>query len=65
MNVPPDKLKEVIALVPAITADRVAALQHRLVRSRERHRRATVRDLIPALRAGAVGTSNTLNKICG
>jgi hypothetical protein len=48
-------------------ADGVESVRHRVVRRRERHREATVRDLIPQLlRAGAVGIIEyPLNKIVG
>jgi ATP phosphoribosyltransferase len=68
MNVPPDKLKEVIALVPAITAPTVSPLYNTDWFAVESViAEATVRDLIPKLlRAGAVGIIEyPLNKICG
>ena len=68
MNVPPDRLKEVIALVPAITAPTVSPLYDTDWFAVESViAEATVRDLIPKLlRAGAVGIIEyPLNKICG
>ena len=68
MNVPPDKLKEVIELVPAITAPTVSPLYNTDWFAVESViAEATVRDLIPKLlRAGAVGIIEyPLNKICG
>jgi ATP phosphoribosyltransferase len=68
MNVPPDKLREVIALVPAITAPTVSPLYNTDWFAVESViAEATVRDLIPKLlRAGAVGIIEyPLNKICG
>jgi ATP phosphoribosyltransferase len=68
MNVPPDRLKEVIALVPAITAPTVSPLYNTDWFAVESViAEATVRDLIPKLlRAGAVGIIEyPLNKICG
>jgi ATP phosphoribosyltransferase len=68
MNVPPDRLAEVIALVPAITAPTVSPLYNTDWFAVESViAEATVRDLIPKLlRAGAVGIIEyPLNKICG
>jgi ATP phosphoribosyltransferase len=68
MNVPPDRLAAVIALVPAITAPTVSPLYNTDWFAVESViAEATVRDLIPKLlRAGAVGIIEyPLNKICG
>ncbi|HLK10118.1 MAG TPA: ATP phosphoribosyltransferase [Candidatus Binatia bacterium] len=68
MNVPRDRLQEVIALLPAITAPTVANLYGTDWLSVESvAAEATVRDLIPKLlRAGAVGIIEyPLNKIVG
>lgn len=68
MNVPRDRLQEVIALLPAITAPTVANLYGTDWFSVESVApEATVRDLIPGLlRAGAVGIIEyPLNKIVG
>jgi ATP phosphoribosyltransferase len=68
MNVPPDRLKEIIALLPAITAPTVSPLYNTDWFAIESViAEATVRDLIPKLlKAGAVGIIEyPLNKICG
>ena len=68
MNVPQDRLQEVIALVPAITAPTVSPLHGTNWFAVESViAEATVRELIPKLlRAGAVGIIEyPLNKICG
>jgi ATP phosphoribosyltransferase len=68
MNVPTDKLQEVIALLPAITAPTVSNLYGTEWCAVESViAEATVRDLIPRLlRAGAVGIIEyPLNKIVG
>jgi ATP phosphoribosyltransferase len=68
MNVPPARLQEVIALLPAITAPTVSPLYGTDWFAVESViAEATVRDLIPRLlRAGAVGIIEyPLNKICG
>ena len=68
MNVPPARLQEVIALLPAITAPTVAPLYGTDWFAVESViGEATVRDLIPRLlRAGAVGIIEyPLNKIVG
>ena len=68
MNVPPDRLKEVIALLPAITAPTVSPLYGTDWFAVESViAEATVRDLIPRLlRGGAVGIIEyPLNKIVG
>jgi ATP phosphoribosyltransferase len=68
MNVPPAKLQDVIALLPAITAPTVSPLYGTDWFAVESViAEATVRDLIPRLlRAGAVGIIEyPLNKICG
>jgi ATP phosphoribosyltransferase len=68
MNVPPDRLKEIIALLPAITAPTVSPLYDTDWFAIESViAEATVRDLIPKLlKAGAVGIIEyPLNKICG
>jgi len=68
MNVPPGRLQEVIALLPAITAPTVSPLYGTDWFAVESViAEATVRDLIPRLlRAGAVGIIEyPLNKICG
>jgi ATP phosphoribosyltransferase len=68
MNVPKDRLQEVIALVPAITAPTVSPLYGTEWFAVESViAEATVRDLIPKLlRAGAVGIIEyPLNKIVG
>jgi ATP phosphoribosyltransferase len=68
MNVPPDRLQQVIALLPAITAPTVSPLYGTDWFAIESViAEATVRDLIPRLlRAGAVGIIEyPLNKICG
>ena len=68
MNVPPEKLEEVIALLPAITAPTVSPLYGTGWFAVESViAEATVRDLIPRLlRTGAVGIIEyPLNKIVG
>jgi ATP phosphoribosyltransferase len=68
MNVPPDRVKEVIGLLPAITAPTVSPLYGTDWFAVESViAEATVRDLIPKLlRAGAVGIIEyPLNKIVG
>jgi ATP phosphoribosyltransferase len=68
MNVPADRLQQVIALVPAITAPTVSPLHGTNWFAVESViAEATVRELIPKLlRAGAVGIIEyPLNKICG
>ena len=68
MNVPPDRLQAVIALLPAITAPTVSPLYGTEWFAVESViAEATVRDLIPRLlRAGAVGIIEyPLNKIVG
>jgi ATP phosphoribosyltransferase len=68
MNVPPDRLKEVTALLPALTAPTVSPLYGSEWFAVESViAEATVRDLIPRLlRAGAVGIIEyPLNKIVG
>jgi len=68
MNVPPARLQEVIALLPAITAPTVSPLYGTDWFAVESViAEATVRELIPRLlRAGAVGIIEyPLNKICG
>jgi ATP phosphoribosyltransferase len=68
MNVPPDRLQAVIALLPAITAPTVSPLYGTDWFAVESViAEATARDLIPALlRAGAVGIIEyPLNKIVG
>jgi ATP phosphoribosyltransferase len=68
MNVPPDRLQAVIALLPAITAPTVSPLYGSEWFAVESViAEATVRDLIPQLlRAGAVGIIEyPLNKIVG
>lgn len=68
MNVPPDRLRAVIALLPAITAPTVSPLYGTDWFAVESViAEATARDLIPALlRAGAVGIIEyPLNKIVG
>jgi ATP phosphoribosyltransferase len=68
MNVPPGRLQEIIALLPAITAPTVSPLYGTDWFAIESViAEATVRDLIPKLlKAGAVGIIEyPLNKICG
>ena len=68
MNVPPDRLQEIITLLPAITAPTVSPLYGTDWFAIESViAEATVRDLIPRLlKAGAVGIIEyPLNKICG
>ena len=68
MNVPRDRLQDVIALLPAITAPTIANLYGTDWLSVESvAAEAAVRDLIPTLlRAGAVGIIEyPLNKIVG
>jgi len=68
MNVPADRLQQVIGLVPAITAPTVSPLHGTNWFAVESViAEATVRELIPKLlRAGAVGIIEyPLNKICG
>jgi ATP phosphoribosyltransferase len=68
MNVPPDRLQEVIKLLPAITAPTVSPLYGTDWFAIESViAEATVRDLIPRLlKSGAVGIIEyPLNKICG
>ena len=68
MNVPPDKLAAVIALLPSLTAPTVAHLHESAwVAVESVIAESTVRDLIPQLlKAGAVGIIEySLNKIVG
>jgi ATP phosphoribosyltransferase len=68
MNVPPDRLQEIITLLPAITAPTVSPLYGTDWFAIESViAEATVRDLIPRLlKSGAVGIIEyPLNKICG